>query len=259
MAGSQSSRRRLRRAIVRVLLAATLLLGAVVGAIALYALLVVAPSMAPISAGAKARIQAMLVHQHGTYLYLSEMGTWLPRATVDIEDRRFYGHGVVDVAATARALLFDLRGGRPLQGGATIDVQLAARLLGKHGPNPLTYSLQVLLLAHDLDARYGKAGVLALYLDDIYYGSGAYGAAAAAQTFFDCTPAQLTPAQAAFLAGLPNAPAIFGDHPASAATRARWSLVLQAMVRANDLTTAQAQQVLAGTTQQQAAANVAMR
>ncbi len=186
------------------------------------------------------------------------MGTWLPRATIDIEDHRFYSHGVVDLAATARALLFDLRGGRPLQGGATIDMQLAERLLGETAPDPLTHTLRVLLLAHDLDARYGKAGVLALYLDDIFYGSGAYGAAAASQTFFATTPAQLTPAQASFLAGLPNAPSIFGDYPASTATRARWQLVLQAMVRANDLNDAQARQVLAGGTQQQAATNVAM-
>jgi penicillin-binding protein 1A len=243
---------------VRPLLAVVLAAALVLVAISLYALLVVAPSMASISASAKARIQAMLAHQHGTYLYLSEMGTWLPQATLAIEDRRFYSHGVIDTLATARALLFDLRGGRPLQGGATIDVQLAVRLLGGHGPDPLTYRLQALLLAHDLDARYGKAGVLALYLDDIYYGSGAYGVAAAAQTFFGCAPAQLTPAQAAFLAGLPNAPAIFGDHPASAATRARWQLVLQAMVRADDLSAVQAQQFLAGDTQQQAATNVAM-
>jgi penicillin-binding protein 1A len=245
--------------IVRVVLAGALVAATMLTAIALYALLVVAPSVAPVGASARARIQALLVQQHGTYLYLSEMGTWLPSATVDIEDHRFYSHGAIDFAATARALLFDLRGGRPLQAGATIDVQLAERLLGKHGPDPLTYTLRVLLLAHDLDARYGKAGVLALYLDDIYYGSGAYGTAAAAQTFFACTPAQLTPAQAAFLAGLPNAPSMYGDHPASAPTRARWQQVLQAMVRANDLSAAQAQQLLSGSTPRQAATTVAMR
>jgi penicillin-binding protein 1A len=228
-------------------------------AVALYALLVVAPSVAPVGASAKARIQALLAQHNGAYLYLSEMGTWLPSATVDIEDHRFYSHGVIDIAATARALLFDLRGGRPLQGGSTIDVQLAERLLGEHGPNPLTYTLQVLLLAHDLDARYGKAGVLALYLNDIYYGSNAYGAAAAAQTFFASAPAQLTPAQAAFLAGLPNAPSMYGDNPGSGPTRARWSQVLHAMVRANDLSAAQAQQLLAGSTPQQAARMVAMQ
>jgi membrane peptidoglycan carboxypeptidase len=245
--------------VVRVVLAGTLVTATVLAAIALYALLVVAPSVAPVGARAKARVQALLAQHHGAYLYLSEMGTWLPRATIDIEDHRFYSHGAIDLLATARALLFDLRGGRPLQGGSTIDVQLAERLLGEHGPDRLTYALQVLLLARDLDARYGKPGVLALYLDDIYYGSGAYGAAAAAQTFFASTPAQLTSAQAAFLAGLPNAPSIYGDHPASAPTRARWRQVLQAMVRANDLSATQAQQLLAGGTPQRAASTVAMR
>lgn len=205
------------------------------GALAAYAALVVEPRVAPLSATARARVQELLRQHDGAYLPLSQMGRWLPRATIAVEDRRFYSHGAVDLLASARAGLFDLRGGRPLQGGGTIDVQLAERLLPAGDGDPLTQALEVVVLANNLDQTYGKAGVLTLYLNDIYYGSHAYGAAAASRTFFGVPPAALTPDQAAFLAGLPNLPAVFGDHPTSPAARARWIVVLHAMVHAGQL------------------------
>jgi len=208
-----------------------------------YGALVVEPAIAPVAATATARVQAVLTAHQGDYLSLNDMGTWLPRATIAVEDRRFYAHGAVDPLAAARALLYDIRAGRAEQGGGTIDEQLAERLLPPKAVDSVTHVLRVLLMARRLDQLYGKVGVLTLYLNDIYYGSGAYGAAAAAHTFFGVAPAQLTPAQASFLAGLPNLPAVFGDHPTSAPARARWQVVLRSMVRAGQLTPDQARRI----------------
>lgn len=82
-----------------------------------------------------------------------------------------------------------------------------------------------------------------IHLNDIYYGRGAYGMEAAARIFFGVPPTQLTPAQASFLAGRPNLPAVFGDHPTSAPARACWQVVLRAMVRAGQLTPDQARRI----------------
>ena len=253
----RSFRQRLRGAILRGIVLTALVCGVAGACIALYGYAVVEPQVSPISMSARAQIEELVAQQGSHFLSLDQLGEWLPLATLAIEDQRFYDHGPIDIRATMRALLFDARGGRPLQAGSTIEVQLAERLLGSGQNDPFTHTLQVLMLAHDLDARYGKRGVFALYLNDIYYGSGAYGAEEAAQTFFRVSPTQLTLAQASFLAGLPNAPAIYGDNPGSSLTRARWRQVLQALVRTQQLHTNEVQALLSGPTQQQADANSA--
>ena len=240
---SATRSRRLRRVVGRLVLGVTALAFALAVALVAYGTLVVEPAIAPVAVTAPARARAVLAARQGDYLSLRNMGTWLPRATIAVEDRRFYAHGAVDPLAAARALLYDLRVGRAEQGGGTIDEQLAERLLPSKAVDPVTHVLRVLLMASRLDRLYGKAGVLTLYLNDIYYGSGAYGAGAAAHTFFGVPPAQLTLAQASFLAGLPNLPAVFGDHPTSAPARARWRVVLRSMVRAGQFTSDQARQI----------------
>jgi len=235
--------RRLRRVVVRLVLGVTALAFALAVVLVAYGALVVEPAIAPVAATAPARVQAVLTAHQSDYLSLNDIGTWLPRATIAVEDRRFYAHGAVDPLAAARALLYDIRAGRAEQGGGTIDEQLAERLLPPKAVDPVTHVLRVLLMARRLDQLYGKVGVLTLYLNDIYYGSGAYGAGAAAHVFFGVAPAQLTPAQASFLAGLPNLPAVFGDHPTSAPARARWQVVLRSMVRAGQLTPDQARRI----------------
>lgn len=226
---------------VMILVAVLLVAGLCGGA---YARIIISPAMSSLGKNALTRVRADVVAHGSVYLLLPAIGGRLQRATLDVEDRRFYTHGVIDYSATARALLFDLRGGRPLQGGGTIEVQLAQRLLGNDVPDPVTRVLRVLVLADHLDRDYGKAGVLTLYLNSIYYGSGAYGAAAASRSFFHVVPRDLTLSQAAFLAGLPNAPAIYGDHPTSVRTRQRWNIVVRAMARAGDMTGQEEEQIL---------------
>jgi membrane peptidoglycan carboxypeptidase len=141
-------------------------------------------------------------------LELDQMGRWGPAATLAAEDRDFYRHGAVDPAAVARAIFVDVTSGRALEGGSTITQQLVKiELLGSQ--KTVSRKVQEVLLAYGLEHRYSKNQILDRYLNRVYYGHGAYGLGSAAKTFFgaDKNAADLTPAQAAFLAGLLQAPA----------------------------------------------------
>jgi penicillin-binding protein 1A len=160
---------------------------------------------------------------------LRDMSPWLPRATVAVEDRRFWHHGGLDYEAIARAALADLRAGRAVQGGSTITQQLVRdRYLGGQGVT-LARKLREACLAVQLERAWPKRRILQAYLNDVFYGLHAYGAEAAARTFFARRARSLTLPQAALLAGLPQAPSRFDPLRHPAAARARRNEVLQAL------------------------------
>jgi penicillin-binding protein 1A len=162
---------------------------------------------------------------------LSQMSRWLPEATVAIEDRRFWHHGALDYEGIARAAFADLKAGRVLQGGSTITQQLVRdRYLGR-GPMTLDRKLQEACLAVELAQRLPKRRVLEAYLNQVFYGHHAYGAQAAAWTFFSRPASRLTLAQAALLAGLPQAPSLDDPFRRPHAVLVRRDEVLAAMRR----------------------------
>jgi penicillin-binding protein 1A len=123
---------------------------------------------------------------------LWQMSRWLPLATVAIEDRRFWHHGALDYAGIARAALADLKAGRIVQGGSTITQQLVRdRYLG-HRPMTLRRKLREACLAVELAQRWSKRRVLKAYLNLVFYGHHAYGAQAAAWTYFSRPAHRLT-------------------------------------------------------------------
>jgi len=174
-------------------------------------------------------------------LKLPEMGRLAPAATLAAEDRDFYRHGAVDPVAIARAIAVDVASGSAAEGGSTITQQLVKiELLGSQ--KTISRKVQELLLAYTLEHRYTKAQILELYLNRVYYGHGAYGIGSAAQTYFGAgtKAADLTAAQAAFLAGLLQAPS--GNDPFNHYDRARGRelYVLDGMVTTGALTGAEA-------------------
>jgi membrane peptidoglycan carboxypeptidase len=176
-------------------------------------------------------------------LKLDQMGRWGPAATLAAEDRDFYRHGAVDPAAVARAIFVDVTSGRALEGGSTITQQLVKiELLGSQ--KTVSRKVQEVLLAYGLEHRYSKNQILDRYLNRVYYGHGAYGLGSAAKTFFgaDKNAADLTPAQAAFLAGLLQAPAWNDPFTHFERARARQLYVLEGMVTTGALTPAQEKQ-----------------
>ena len=149
------------------------------------------------------------------------------QATISAEDRRFLIHPGVDPAAVARALL--QRADQP-SGASTITQQLARRLYlaGNEGPI-LVRKAREALIAFQLEANRSKREILALYLNDVYYGRGAYGVEAAARVYFGISAANLDLAHAAYLAGLPQRPSGLDPSGDPAPARARQAYVLARM------------------------------
>ncbi|MGQ0521574.1 MAG: transglycosylase domain-containing protein [Actinomycetota bacterium] len=150
------------------------------------------------------------------------------RAVLAAEDANFYGHGGVDPSAVFRALLRNAQGGS--QGGSTITQQLA-KLNYTRSERTFLRKLREVQYAVRLEKRYSKDELLERYLNQVYFGDGAFGLAAAAQLFFATAPEQLSPAQAATLAGKIKAPEALDPRTANGRVRARRDAVLRSMER----------------------------
>src|SRR5947209_1789447 len=147
------------------------------------------------------------------------------QATISAEDRRFLGHFGVDPIAIGRAL----NSSSP-SGASTITQQLARRLYLADDSSPLAVrKAHEALIALQLEANRSKAEILDLYLNDVYYGRGAYGVEAAARVYFGISARNLDLAHAAYLAGLPQRPSSYDPASGPAPARARQAYVLARM------------------------------
>ncbi len=151
----------------------------------------------------------------------------LAQATLAAEDHRFYGHPGVDPLALARAAFADLRALRLKEGGSTLTQQAVKRLMGRR--RTVAGKMKEMLYALRLEHRMNKREVLALYLNLVPYGNQYEGAQAASLGYFGCPAANLTPAQAAFLAGLPQRPSAFDPYRNLKGAMARQREVLRRM------------------------------
>ena len=177
-------------------------------------------------------------HYHVT-LTLKEMGSYAPKAVLAAEDRNFYNHGAVDPLSTARAAWVDITSGGLHQGGSTITQQLVKiQLLTPQ--KSITRKVQEIVLAIALEQRYSKDQILGMYLNRVYFGHGAYGVGAAARTYFNKDAKDLSPAQAAFLAGLIQAPAAYDPLVHYELAQERETYVIRGMVATTALSPEQA-------------------
>jgi penicillin-binding protein 1A len=152
----------------------------------------------------------------------------LKQAAVAIEDKRFYEHTGVDPEAIARALSINSKAGEIRQGGSTITQQ-TVKLLFTDGKRTLTRKVEEALLALSLETRADKDDVLSVYLNTVYFGSGAYGVESAARRFFGSTAQELTLPQCALLAGCIQSPTRYDPFRDPAAALERRNLVLREM------------------------------
>jgi penicillin-binding protein 1C len=165
---------------------------------------------------------------------LDQIAPRMIQATISAEDRRFLSHPGVDPLAMARALT-TLR--TQPSGASTLSQQLARRLYLPDDARPLLLrKADEARIAFQLEANRSKAEILALYLNDVYYGRGAYGVEAAARVYFGTSARNLDLAHASYLAGLPQRPSEFDD----AAAVARQAYVLGRMAADGWITGAQA-------------------
>jgi membrane peptidoglycan carboxypeptidase len=172
-------------------------------------------------------------------LSLQEMGPYTPGAVLAAEDRNFYSHGAVDFAATARALWNDIASRGLKEGGSTITQQLVKiQLLTPQ--KSVNRKLKEMVLAVAIEERYSKDQILTMYLNRVYVGHGAYGIGAAAKTYFNKDAKDLTAAQAAFLAGLIQAPTAYDPVQHYDLAHEREVYVLQGMVATGKLSASDA-------------------
>jgi 1A family penicillin-binding protein len=187
-----------------------------------------------------------IVDRHGRALYeitadgetrhtvvpLDDIPRHLQQATIATEDANFYSHPGVDVRGLVRALWINVRGGEVVAGGSTITQQVARNLLldpDERAERTLTRKLRESILAWRLSRRFSKDEVLALYLNQTYYGNLAFGVEAASQTYFGKSVNELDLAESALLTGLPQAPTTYDPLTNPEAARERQAIVLGLM------------------------------
>jgi membrane peptidoglycan carboxypeptidase len=130
---------------------------------------------------------------------------------VAAEDRRFYNHHGIDGLGAIRATIDNLKAGRMVEGGSTITQQLAKTVFLDFREKTANRKMQQLILAWELEDKYPKERILEAYLNEIYFGNGCYGIEAASHFYFGKHARQLDLAEAAFLAGLVQAPSQNGQ------------------------------------------------
>ncbi|MFQ3630143.1 PBP1A family penicillin-binding protein [Roseiflexus sp.] len=175
---------------------------------------------------------------------LSQMSPSLIQATLAVEDAGFYTNPGVDLRGIVRALWQNLQHGRIVAGGSTITQQLARSFLidpSLAQERSLERKAREIALALKLTMVLSKDEILELYLNQTYYGAMSYGVEAASQRFFGKPARDLDLAEAALIAGLPQAPSRYDPFSNPAAARARQRDVLAAMVRAGFITPAEAE------------------
>jgi len=170
---------------------------------------------------------------------LSKISRWMPKATVAIEDRRFYAHGGLDVEGIARAAAKNLSERRVVEGGSTITQQLVRNLYPITSERTVQRKLKEACLAIKLDRAWSKQRILVGYMNQVYYGNHAYGIEAAARTYFSKPARKLTLEQSALIAGLTQAPSRDDPFVFPERALARRDQVLRAMFQTRAITPAQ--------------------
>src|SRR3954469_12780702 len=180
----------------------------------------------------------------------------IKNAVIAIENRRFYHHNGVDYKGIGRALLQDILQQHAAQGGSTITQQFVKNALSAQGNRSVFQKLREAALAYHLERRWSKQKILTEYLNTVYFGNGAYGVESAARTYFGPDPSaaavngtdpnadrtgppkakDVTPAQAAMLAGIIASPSAYDPADPPRHARARRDAVLKDMLAQKMLT-----------------------
>ena len=177
--------------------------------------------------------------QYAPPVDIDKLPEYVPAAFVAIEDHNFYHHMGFDAGGVLRSAINDLRRRHgPLAGGSTITQQLARNLF-LTPDQTLKRKAQELILAFWLERKYSKKQILALYMNRVYFGAGAYGIEAAAQRYFNKPADQLSVGEAALLAGLLKSPTHYSPVNDQERAARRATIVLDRMVETKAITPAQ--------------------
>jgi len=178
------------------------------------------------------------------WVSIDSIPAFLQKSVIAIEDSRFYEHKGIDVRGIARALVKDVVKGKMVEGGSTITQQL---IKNKYlsGKKTIDRKVQEGFMALEYERKYSKQQILEMYLNEIYFGNGAWGIAQAAHLYFDKNPQDLTEAECALLAGVPKSPNHYNPLGIPSKVRDRRNLVLQRMAELKMITPRQKQKMMA--------------
>ena len=180
------------------------------------------------------------------YTPIDQIPETLTQAVIAVEDTRFLEHPGLDIVGIGRAAWTNLKKGGRFQGASTITQQLA-RALFLSPERTYTRKIKELILAIKMEWVLTKDQILEMYLNQIYFGHGAYGIAAATLTYFDKSVTELSLPEAAFLAGLPKAPNTYSPYRNPDLAKSRKELVLHRMIQAGFLSDEEAQSAISET------------
>ncbi len=182
------------------------------------------------------------------WVSLKDVSPAVVQATLATEDPNFYRNPGVDWQAIIRAAIQNITGGRIESGASTITMQLVRNALfdpeERFAPT-ISRKIKELLLAYEISQRYSKDQILEMYLNEVYYGNLAYGIESAAQTYFGKSAKDLNLAEAALLAGIPQAPADYNPFTNFDLTKRRQEVVLDLMVKHGFISPEQAEEARA--------------
>ncbi len=197
------------------------------------------PSEATRVYAATGEVIASLFRENREFVPLDEIPLSLRQAVIAIEDERFYRHHGVDLRGTLRAVWRNLLAGEIREGGSTITQQLA-RAVFLSQKRVLSRKVAEMMLALEIERRLTKDEILERYLNQVYFGNGAYGVELASQVYFGKPARQLTLAESALLAGIIRAPSVYNPFQNLPLALERQRLVLRRMAELGYLTADQA-------------------
>jgi len=177
----------------------------------------------------------LLYEIHGevkrTLVQLGDVPKEVKQATIAVEDKDFYTHGGISLTGIARSIITDILSGRRAQGGSTITQQFVKNAILSNTKS-FDRKIREIILSMAIEARFSKDQILQLYLNEIPYGRNAYGVEAAAQSYFGKAAKDLSLAEGAYLAALPQAPSFYNPQgPNRKSLETRKNLILSLMVQ----------------------------
>jgi penicillin-binding protein 1A len=206
-----------------------------------------APQQASVLYDANGEVLGMFYRERRQVVDLESLPPHVPMAFVAIEDRRFFDHEGVDLWRFMGSVVDNLLNGFGASGFSTITMQIPRNLFPQQiprGETSIRRKLAEVRIAVEMEERLSKAEILELYLNTINLGAGAYGIEAAARTYFDKPASELTPLEAAMLAGLPQAPSAYNPRRNPEGALRRRNVVLAAMAETGVLTRSEASEAL---------------
>ncbi len=217
-------RKRIKRVIIGVLLAAVIIalavgLSAVIKGYAKYK---AAIGELPLSEAVAA------VREKEKFTPYDEVPQDFWNAVVAVEDRRFYSHNGFDIIGVARAFVTNVTSGELKEGGSTITQQLAKNLYFQLD-STIERKVAEVFMAREIEKNYSKNEILELYANAIYYGSGYYSIAEASEGYFGKAPIEMTFDECTLLAGIPNAPSVYSLNVNPDLARQRQEKVIECM------------------------------